>query len=304
MLYLYFNQKMSWALENVSKRAATIYNKMNQEITQTTKIAIFRNRKIRKTIHKNEWWFVIVDVVAALTDSAQPDGYIKDMRRRDPELSKGWGQIATPLSIITEGGRQKINCANTAGILRIIQSIPSPKAEPFKLWLARVGYERIQEIENPELAAKRTREIYKAKGYPDAWIEKRMRSIEVRATLTDAWQKHGVKENKEYEILTAEISKAAFGVTPSEYKKLKGIKRENLRDHMNDLELIFSMLGEAATTEITNIEHPQGFHENKKVSKRGGNVAKEARVKLEQETKKKVISKDNYLLNQKLGHKK
>jgi hypothetical protein len=203
----------------------------------------------------------------------------------------------------TKGGQQRMNCANTEGILRIIQSIPSPKAEPFKLWLARVGYERIQEIEDPELATKRTRELYKAKGYPDAWIEKRMRSIEIRATLTDTWKGHGVKEAKEYEILTAEISKAAFGVTPSEYKKLKGIKRENLRDHMNDLELIFSMLGEAATNEITNIEHPEGFHENKKVSKRGGNVAREARVKLEKETGKKVVSKQNYL-NKKIEQQK
>jgi len=221
---------------------------MDKDIT-TTKIAIFRKREIRKTIHGNEWWFVIVDVVAALTDSVQPDGYIKDMRRRDPELSKGWGQIATPLSVRTSGGDQKLNCANTEGIFRIIQSIPSPKAEPFKRWLARVGYERIQEIENPELATKRTRALYKAKGYSDEWIEKRMRGIAVREELTDQWQKRGIKEQKEYEILTAEISKATFGMTPLAYKKHKGLKRENLRDHMTDLELIFSMLGEASTEE-------------------------------------------------------
>lgn len=269
-----------------------------------TRISLFEGKKIRKTWHNDKWWFVILDVVAALTDSVQPDGYLKDMRRRDNELSKGWGQIATPLSIPSKGGPQKINCANTEGILRIIQSIPSPKAEPFKLWLAKVGYERIQEIEDPELATKRTREIYKAKGYPDAWIEKRMRGIEIRATLTDTWKEHGIEENKEFEILTAEISKAAFGMTPSEYKKHKNLKRENLRDHMNDLELIFSMLGEAATNEITNIEHPEGFNENKKVSKRGGSVAKEARVKLEKETGKKVVSKKNYLTNKTLKHKK
>jgi prophage antirepressor-like protein len=221
---------------------------MSKELT--TKIAVFEDRKIRKTWKDDQWWFVIVDVIAALTDSAQPDGYLKDMRRRDEELSKGWGQIATPLSIPTEGGRQKMNCANTEGLFRIIQSIPSPKAEPFKLWLAKVGYERVQEIENPELAAKRTREIYKAKGYSEAWIEKRMRSIEIRDTLTDTWKEHGVKESKEYEILTAEISKAAFGITPNEYKKLKGLKRENLRDHMNDLELIFSMLGEVGASAL------------------------------------------------------
>jgi len=268
---------------------------MNQETAQTTKIAIFRNRKIRKTIHKNEWWFVVVDVVAALTDSIQPDGYIKDMRRRDPELSKGWGQIATPLAIETGGGKQRMNCANTEGIFRIIQSIPSPKAEPFKRWLARVGYERVQEIEDPELAQKRARALYKAKGYPEDWIERRMRSIAIREELTDEWQKHGVELAKEYEILTAEISKATFGVTPSEYKKIKGLKRQNLRDHMSDLELLFSQLGEAATTEITKTEHPQGFDKNKQVSRRGGKIASDARTNLEKETGRKVITPQNYL---------
>ncbi len=268
---------------------------MSQEVAQTTKIAIFRNRKIRKTIHKNEWWFVIVDVVAALADSVQPDGYVKDMRRRDPELSKGWGQIATPLSIQTSGGVQKLNCANTEGIFRIIQSVPSPKAEPFKRWLAKVGYERVQEIEDPELAQKRARTLYKAKGYPQDWIERRMRSIAIREELTDEWQKHGVELAKEYEILTAEISKATFGVTPSEYKKIKGLRRENLRDHMSDLELLFSQLGEAATAEITKTEHPQGFERNKQVSKRGGKIAGDARSNLERETGKKVITTQNYL---------
>lgn len=268
---------------------------MSQEVAQTTKIAIFRNRKIRKTIHKNEWWFVIVDVVAALTDSIQPDGYIKDMRRRDPELSKGWGQIAIPLSVQTSGGMQKLNCANTEGIFRIIQSIPSPKAEPFKRWLARIGYERVQEIEDPELAQKRARALYKAKGYPDDWIERRMRSIAIREELTDEWQKHGVELAKEYEILTAEISRATFGMTPSEHKKIKGLKRENLRDHMSDLELLFSQLGEAATTEITKTEHPHGFERNKRVSRRGGKIAGDARSNLEKETGRKVITSQNYL---------
>src|SRR3989339_578590 len=185
----------------------------------TTKIALFKGKKIRKTIYQNEWWFVINDVIEALTDSVQPEGYIKDMRRRDPELSKGWVQIATPLSVPTEGGPQKMNCANTEGIFRIVQSIPSPKAEPFKRWLAKVGYERIQEIEDPELATKRTRILYKLKGYSDDWIEKRMRGIAIREELTDEWQKRGAQERKDYEILTAEISKATFGITPSEYKK-------------------------------------------------------------------------------------
>ena len=268
---------------------------MANELIPTTKIAVFRKKEIRKTIHNNQWWFVITDVVAALTDSVQPDGYIKDMRRRDVELTKGWGQIATPLSIQTAGGIQKLTCANTEGIFRIIQSIPSPKAEPFKLWLAKVGYERVQEIEDPEIATKRTRTLYKAKGYSDDWIEKRMRGIAIREELTDEWKNHGVKEEKEYEILTAEISKAAFGLTPSQYRKLKGLKRENLRDHMTDLELIFSMLGEASTTHITKVEHPDGFIENKSVARRGGNVAGVARKKLEQETQQKVISRENYL---------
>ncbi|MBI2601294.1 Bro-N domain-containing protein [Candidatus Daviesbacteria bacterium] len=268
---------------------------MNQETTQTTKIAIFRNRKIRKTIHKNEWWFVVEDVVLALIDSSDSKQYIQRMRLRDPELSKGWVQIVHTLSIETTGGKQKMNCANTEGIFRIIQSIPSPKAEPFKRWLARVGYERVQEIEDPELAQKRARALYKAKGYPDDWIERRMRSIAIREELTDEWQKHGVELAKEYEILTAEISKATFGVTPSEYKKIKGLKRQNLRDHMNDLELLFSQLGEAATTEIAKTEHPQGFERNKQVSRRGGKIAGDARSNLEKETGRKVITSQNYL---------
>ncbi len=172
------------------------------------------------------------------------------MRERDSALSEGWGQIVTPLPINTSGGKQRLNCANTEGIFRIIQSIPSPKAEPFKLWLAKVGYERIQEIENPELATERTRALYKAKGYPDDWIEKRMRGIAIREELTAEWEKRGIEQERDYAILTAEISKATFGMTPSDYKKHKGLKQENLRDHMTDLELIFSMLGEASTKEI------------------------------------------------------
>jgi len=185
--------------------------------------------------------------------------------------------------------------ADTETMLRIIQSIPSPKAEPFKRWLAKVGYERIQEIEDPELASKRARAIYQAKGYPDAWVEKRMRSIAIREELTDEWKDRGVAEQKDYAILTAEISKAAFGVTPSEYKKLKGLERQNLRDHMNDLELIFSMLGEAATTEITRNRDTRGFDENKQAAVDGGSVAGTARKELEAQSGKKVVSKENYL---------
>ena len=194
---------------------------------ETTKIVLFKGKKIRKTIHHNEWWFVIVDIIEVLTDSVNPKQYLKNMLNRDEELVKGWVQIEHPLLIDTTGGKQRINCANTEGIFRIIQSISSPKAEPFKRWLAKVGYERIQEIENPELATKRTRMLYKLKGYSEDWIEKRMRGIAIREELTDEWQKRGVKEQREYEILTAEISKATFNMTPTEYRKLKKLKREN-----------------------------------------------------------------------------
>src|SRR3989338_7669350 len=266
---------------------------MSDEIT--TKIALFRGKEIRRTLHNGEWWFVIADVIVALTDSVQPDGYIKDMRRRDPELSTGWGQIATPLSIPTAGGPQKLNCADTEGIFRIIQSIPSPKAEPFKRWLAKVGYERIQEIENPELATKRTRMLYKLKGYSEDWIEKRMRGIAIREELTDEWKNRGAKDHKDYEILTAEISKATFGVTPSEYKKLKGLERENLRDHMDDFELIFNMLGERATTEIHRTEDSKGVEKLRGDAKAGGDIAGGARKKLEERLGRSVVSKKNYL---------
>ena len=262
---------------------------------QISKISIFKGKKIRKTIHQNEWYFVIVDVVGALTDSIDPSGYIKDMRRRDGELSKGWGQIATPLAIETEGGIQQINCTNTEGIFRIIQSIPSPKAEPFKRWLAKVGYERMQEIEDPEISTKRTRTLYKLKGYSDDWIEKRMRGIAIREELTDEWQKRGASEKKDYEILTAEISKATFGVTPAEYKNLKGLKRENLRDHMDDFELIFTMLGERSTTEIHKTENSKGTPKLKQDAKRGGRIAGIARDELEKEIGRKIVSKSNFL---------
>jgi DNA-damage-inducible protein D len=260
-----------------------------------TKVALFRGSGIRKTLHNNEWWFVISDVVSVLTESKDPSGYIKDMRCHDKELSKGWGQIATPLWIEAEGGKKKIDCANTEGIFRIIQSIPSSKAEPFKRWQARVGYERVQEIEDPELATKRTRAIYKAKGYSDDWIEKRVLGIAVRDKLTDEWKKRDVRHEREHEILTAEIAEAAFGVTPGEHKQLKGLKRENLQDHMTDLELIFSMLGEAATTEITKVDDAQGFHESKVAARKGGEVAGTARKDLEKQIGRRVVSPGNYL---------
>lgn len=262
-----------------------------------TKLAVFKGKEIRRTLYKNEWWFSVADVVEVLTDSIDSRQYIKKMRQRDPELDSYWGTICTPLELIApDGKKRETNCANTEGIFRIIQSIPSPKAEPFKRWLAKVGYERVQEIEDPELATKRTKELYRAKGYSDAWIEKRMRGIAIRAELTDEWKNRGVKEDREYSILTAEISKAAFGLTPTEYKDLKGLQRENLRDHMNDLELIFSMLGEAATTEITKSKDAKGFHENKVAAHKGGRIAGDARKKLEKESGKKVVSKENYLV--------
>jgi len=258
-------------------------------------LVVFQGKKIRRTWFNDEWWFVAIDLVEALTDSKDPSGYIKDMRRRDEGFAKGWGQIATPLSIDTVGGKQQINCVSAKGAFRLIQSIPSKRAEPFKQWLAQVGYDRVQEIENPELAQKRMKEIYKAKGYSDDWIEKRVRGIAIRQELTDEWKKRGVDENKEFAILTAEISKATFGMTPSEYQRFKGLNKENLRDHMDDLELIFSMLGEKATTEIARAKDAQGLIKNKDASVRGGAIAGEARKKLEAETKRKVASRENYL---------
>lgn len=260
-----------------------------------SKLIVFKDKQIRRTLHNNEWWFVVEDIVLALIDSKDPKQYIQRMKRRDPELVKGWVQIVHTLSIETAGGPQRMLCASTEGIFRIIQSIPSPKAEPFKRWLAKVGYERVQEIEDPELATARTRELYRAKGYSEAWIEKRMRGIAVRAELTEELKKRGVQGEPEYAILTSEISKAAFGLTPSEYKELKGLKRENLRDHMTDLELIFSMLGEAATTEIARKQDAKGFRENKTAAHKGGRIAGEAREKLEIETGDKVVAPDNYL---------
>ena len=269
-----------------------------------TRIALFQRKEIRRTIHSNEWWFVVEDVVLVLTDSSDPKQYIQRMKQRDPELGKGWVQFVHTLSVDTTGGQQKMLCANTEGLFRIIQSIPSPKAEPFKRWLARVGYERIQEIEDPELATKRTRALYKAKGYSEDWIEKRLRSIAIRDELTDEWKKRGVKEQREYAILTAEISQATFGLTPTQYAEFKRLKRENLRDHMTDLELIFSMLGEAATTEITRTRDTQGFPENKQAANAGGTVAGNARRELEKKSGRKVVTSDNYLaLTQSEKHK-
>lgn len=262
-------------------------------------IKLFESKKIRSVWSEEgqKWYFSVADVVEALTDSTDVKQYIKRLRQRDEPLNSNWGTICTPLEMIAaDGKKRKIQAANVEGLLRIIQSIPSPKAEPFKRWLAKVGYERLEEIENPELAQHRMREIYKAKGYSDEWIEKRVRGIAVRDELTNEWKKRGVKEGKEYSILTAEISKATFGLVPSDYKKLKGLtkQQENLRDHMTDLELIFTMLGEASTTEIARTKEAQGFPQNKKAAKEGGTVAGNARKELEKKSGRKVITNQNY----------
>ena len=266
-------------------------------MSSKTSIKLFQQKQVRSLWDEREerWYFVVEDVIAILTESADPKQYIKRMRQRDESLGKGWVQFVPSLAVETAGGKQKMGCADAKGILRIIQSIPSPKAEPFKLWLAQVGAERLEEIENPELATQRARELYKLKGYPEDWIEKRMRSIAIREELTDEWKKHGVEQQVEYAILTAEISKATFGLTPKEYKEIKGLKSQNLRDHMTDLELIFSMLGEASTTEIVKKKNPVGFVENQTAAKQGGKIAGDARKALELETGTNVVTEKNYL---------
>jgi hypothetical protein len=260
-------------------------------------IKLFESKNIRSVWNETEekWYFSVHDVVTVLTDSKDVKQYVKRILSRDSSLKLKWGTICTLVEMkAADGKHRKILAANSQGLLRLIQAIPSPKAEPFKLWLAQVGSERIDEIENPELAIQRSRETYKLKGYSDEWIEKRMRSIAIREELTDEWSQRGVKAQKEYAILTAQISKSTFGLTPSEYKEVKSLKRENLRDHMTDLELIFSMLGEASTTAIVKTQNPKGFTENKKVAKQGGDVAGNARKELENKTGKSIISSENF----------
>ena len=261
-------------------------------------IKLFESKQIRSVWNEEEqkWYFSIVDVVAVLTESPNARNYWKVLKHR---LAKEGNESVTNCNQLklqsSDGKFYLTDVADTKQLLRLIQSIPSPKAEPFKSWLAQVGSDRLDEIENPELASQRAREIYKLKGYSEDWIEKRMRSIAIREELTDEWKTHGVKEQQEYSILTAEISKATFGLTPSQYKNLKGLKRENLRDHMTDLELIFSMLGEASTTEIVKTKNPQGFVKNKTATKQGGAIAGNARKALEVKTGKKIVSGENYL---------
>ncbi|MBI2918965.1 MAG: Bro-N domain-containing protein [Chloroflexi bacterium] len=262
-------------------------------------IKLFESKQIRSVWNRvdQKWYFSVSDVVEVLTDSTNVKDYIKKMRKREKALDAIWGTICPPLELIApDGKRRKTQCANVEGLLRIIQSIPSPKAEPFKRWLAKVGSERLEEIENPELAAKRMREIYGAKGYSEEWIEKRMRGIAVRDELTNEWKHRRVKEQLEYAILTSEISRATFGMTPSEYKQFKRLEKpgDNLRDHMTDLELIFTMLGEASTTEIARNKDAQGYDENLDAATEGGAVAGSARIDLEAKSGKRVSTRDNF----------
>jgi DNA-damage-inducible protein D len=262
-------------------------------------IKLFESKQIRTEWNESEqkWYFAIIDIIEVLTESNNPRRYWSDLKRK--LNSEGFTQlyeIIVQLKMISSDGKKyNTDCANAKSLLRIIQSIPSPKAEPFKQWLAQVGSDRLDEIENPELATQRTRELYKLKGYPDDWIEKRMRSIAIREELTEEWKNRGVKKQIEYAILTAEISKATFGLTPLEYKKIKGLKSQNLRDHMSDLELIFSMLGEASTTKVTRAKNATGFIENKAAAKIGGKIAGNALKELEKESGEKVITSENYL---------
>ncbi len=220
------------------------------------------------------------------------------MKQRDPELDKGWVQFVRALEIVTDGGKQKMNCANTESFFRIIQSIPSPKAEPFKMWLAKVGYERVQEIEDPELATKRARALYRAKGYTDEWIEMRLRGIAIREDLTNEWDERGAERTSDYELLTAEISRATFDVTPHEHKNIKGLAHQNLRDHMDNFELIFTMLGESATTEIHRVENSHGVPKLKSDANAGGIIAGDARRALEKRIGRPVVNKQNFLRQQ------
>lgn len=260
------------------------------------KLVVFKGKGIRRIIHNGEWFFSVVDIVGALTDSPDSGAYWRKLKQRLGEEGSEVVTFCHGLKLTASDGKKYLtDCSNAEGIFRIIQSIPSPKAEPFKRWLAKVGYERVQEIENPELASQRARALYKAKGYPDAWIEKRMRSIAIREELTQEWQERGIEEELEYAILTAEISQATFGLKPSEHKKLKGLKHQNLRDHMTDIELVFSMLGEVSTTEIARTNDTQGFEENRDAAREGGKIAGNARRELESKSGKKVVSEENFL---------
>jgi prophage antirepressor-like protein len=270
----------------------------NKENNHSDKLVIFQNKNIRRIWHEDEWYYSVVDIVEALTDSPTPRQYWGKVKTREfvkLQLSPIWVRLKLTAD---DGKLRQTDCVNTKGAFRLIQSIPSKKAEPFKRWLAQVGHERLEEIENPELAQARMKEIYEKKGYPKDWIDKRLRGMAVRQNLTDEWRERGIEEQRDFAILTAEISKATFGMTPAAYKKYKNLPEKskvNLRDHMDDLELIFTMLGERVTTEISQKEEPDTFNKNKAVAKRGGTVAGNARKETEKELGRSVVSKENYL---------
>lgn len=263
---------------------------MSEELITTS----FEQSTIRRVWDEEgqQWYFSVVDVVATLVESKNPPAYWRQLKRREPQLVTNCHTLKMKAK---DGKMRNTDTANVKGIFRIIQSIPSPKAEPFKQWLARVGYERLQEIDEPALAAQRARELYRAKGYSDEWIDSRLQSIDIRNELTNEWSERDVKEGLQYAILTAEISQGAFGVKPGEHKELKGLKRQNLRDHMSRAELVFTMLGELSTTEITREDDAQGFKENKTAARKGGQIAGDARRALESQTGKPVLSDANYL---------
>jgi DNA-damage-inducible protein D len=268
-----------------------------EEEKSETHIAIFNGKSIRRKLVSNEWFFSVVDIVEVLTESDNPRNYWSMLKQREKESSGiELSTNCVQLKLIAEDSKlRETDCANTEGIFRIIQSIPSKKAEPFKRWLAKVGYERVQEIENPELAQERMKQLYEQKGYSKDWIEKRLRGIAIRQELTDEWKNREIKEEKEFAILTNEISKATFGKTVEEYKAFKKLKRENLRDHMDDLELIFTMLGEASTTRIAKSKDVKGLEENKVAARQGGEVAGNARKELEQKTGESILNSENFL---------
>lgn len=263
---------------------------------ENNSIQLFEDRKIRTAWdeEKEEWYFSVQDVVAVLSESTDSKQYIKKMRTRDPQLSANWGTICTPVQMLAADGKQrKVQAANTEGILRIIQSIPSPKAEPFKRWLAQVGRERIEETIDPEQAIDRALETYQKKGYDADWIHQRILSIRVRNELTAEWQARGVEQGREYAILTDEITKAWSGMTTRQYKNLKGLKKENLRDNMNTLEIVLNMLAETTTTELSKAHRPEGFEESRIVARRGGKVAGDARRAIEADTGRPAVTAQN-----------
>jgi len=261
-------------------------------MTKQSSLQIFEEKKVRSVWDDKEekWYFAVVDVVEVLTDSKNPTDYIKKMKKRDPQLAEGWGQIVTPLSMETAGGKQRVNCADTEGIFRIIQSIPSPKAEPFKHWMAQVASQRIDQMQDPELDIQQAVADYKRLGYSDAWINQRIKSIEVRKELTDEWKRTGVHEGMEYASLTDIITKEWSGFTTKQYKNFKGLKKENLRDNMTNVEIALNILAEASATELSKEKNPQGFTQQKDIAKAGGSVAKAAKNQLESQLGHSVIS--------------